>query len=177
MTGEGEIWAGSGEMVGEAEPDLFCGVPCDALHVLGVLHEDAHAFEVIVGMCYGDSSSEEPNGENMRCAPSQIHTVLSLLQLARRFPEAEYATLLHSVSCPSSRLMHSHSPVGLDASPSFSSSASCAQMPILESKDAVASALPEGDQATARTVFACPVGIVVRCENFRDEPPDSGEVL
>lgn len=142
-----------------------------------MLHEDAHAFEVIVGMCCGRSSSVELNGENLWRAPSQIHTVLSLLQLARRFPELEYATLLHSVSCPSSRLIHSHSPVELDVSPSFSSSASCAHMPMLESKDAVASALPEGDQATARTVFACPVGIVVRCENFRDGPSNSVEVL
>ena len=38
---------------------------------------------------------------------------------------------------------------------------------MLESNEAVARGFPDGDQATARTVFACPVGIVDRCENFR----------
>lgn len=93
-------------------------------------------------------------------SPSQTHTVLSLLQLANKFPPAEYATLLHSVSCPSNRLMHSHSEVFPLISPD-SLSSSCAQMPMFESKDAVARVLPDGDQAIARTVFACPVGMVV----------------
>lgn len=98
---------------------------------------------------------------------SHIQTVLSLLQLASRFPSLEYATLLHSVSCPSSKLIHSHS--AFENPPSSSSSASsCSQIPMFESKDAVASVLPEGDQASARTVFACPVGIVVVCVKDRD---------
>lgn len=78
---------------------------------------------------------------------------MSLLQLASRFPPLEYAMLLHSVSCPSSRLMHSHS--AFENPPSSSSSASsCSQIPIFESKDAVASVFPDGDQASERTVFA-----------------------
>ena len=112
-----------------------------------------------------------------RCVPSHIQTVLSLLQLARRLPELEYATLLHSVSCPSSKLMHSHSPVAADASPSSSSAPSCAHIPMFESNEAVASVLPEGDHAIARTVFACPVGIVVICEKLSEESSDGEDRL
>ena len=35
---------------------------------------------------------------NTYCQPSHTQTDLSLLQLAKRVPEAEYATPLHSVS-------------------------------------------------------------------------------
>jgi len=79
--------------------------------------------------------------------------------------------LLHSVSCPSSVLMHSHS----SASPSDSRS----QTPIFESKEAVASDWPDGAHATARTVFACPVGILViglKVTSNKDEPSDTDGV-
>lgn len=102
-------------------------------------------------------------------SPSQIQTVLSRLQLASSVPVLEYAMLLHSVSCPSSRLMHSHSPFSPPSSPS-----SCSHIPMLASKEAVARVLPEGDQAIARTVFVCPVGMVVLCVNLRElESADS----
>jgi hypothetical protein len=97
-------------------------------------------------------------------SPSHIQTVLSRLQLARSVPVQEYATLLHSVSCPSSVLINSHSP-SCDAKPS-SSSDSCSQIPIFESNDAVASVFPDGAQARARTVFLCPVGIDECTENW-----------
>ena len=97
---------------------------------------------------------------------------MSRLQLASKFPELEYATLLHSVSWPSNKLMHSHSPAGLNAL-SSSSSPSCAQTPIFESNEAVANVLPEGDHAIARTVFECPVGMVVTCENLTEVVSDA----
>jgi hypothetical protein len=56
-------------------------------------------------------------------SPSHIHTVLSRLQLANNVPDAEYATLLHSVSCPSSVLTHSHSHSDPKSPPLPSSSA------------------------------------------------------
>ena len=110
----------------------------------------------------GHSLKIEHRREKLMNSPSQTQTVLSRLQLANKVPELEYATLLHSVSWPSKRLAHSHSPVSVLPS----SSGSCSHIPMLASKDAVASVLPEGDHATARTVLVCPVGIVVICENF-----------
>jgi hypothetical protein len=101
-----------------------------------------------------------------RDAPSQTQTVLSRLQLASNVPDADQATLLHSVSWPSRMLTHSHS---LAASPPSSSCASRFQIPMFESKDAVASDDPEGDHATARTVLVCPVGMEVWREKFGEE--------
>lgn len=40
----------AGAVAGEDETDLLCGMPCDVLDVLRVLHEDAHAFEVVIGV-------------------------------------------------------------------------------------------------------------------------------
>ena len=94
--------------------------------------------------------------------PCQTHTVLSLLQLARRVPVHEYATLLHSVSCPSKVLIHSHSPPAC----SPSSSRSCSHIPIFASKEAVARVSPDGAHATARTVLLCPVDILAVFVNF-----------
>ena len=37
---------------------------------------------------------------------------------------------------------------------------------MFESNEAVASVVPDGDHATARTVFAWPVGTVVMCVNL-----------
>ena len=37
---------------------------------------------------------------------------------------------------------------------------------MFESNEAVASVVPDGDHATARTVFAWPVGMVVMCVNL-----------
>lgn len=107
--------------------------------------------------------------------PSQTQTVLSRLQLAKRLPELEYATLLHSVSCPSSKLAHSHSPPLPPPSPSLSLSASCSHIPMFESNEAVASVFPDGAHASARTVLLCPVEMVVICENLRSE--DSAGLL
>ena len=56
--------------------------------------------------------------------------------------------------------MHSHSP--------SSSCPSRFQTPIFASKDAVASVEPDGDHATPRTVFVCPVGMDV-CSEKRGE--------
>ena len=94
-----------------------------------------------------------------RHLPSHIQTVLSRLQLASNVPVDEYVTDLHSVSWPSNVLAHSHSP-----SPSSFSSRS--QIPIFESNEAVASVFPDGDHATALTVFMWPVGIVATFSNF-----------
>jgi hypothetical protein len=66
--------------------------------------------------------------------------------------------LLHSVSWPSRMLTHSQS---LAASSPSSSCPSRFQIPMLASKDAVASVDPEGDHAMARTVLVCPVGMEV----------------
>jgi hypothetical protein len=68
----------------------------------------------------------------------------------------EYATLLHSVSCPSKVLIHSHSPPAC----SPFSSRSCSHIPIFASKEAVARDSPDGAHATARTVLLCPVDIL-----------------
>jgi hypothetical protein len=74
----------------------------------------------------------------------------------------EYATDLHSVSCPSSVPMHSQSAAGFSfPSRSSSSTFSCSQIPTFESKDAVARVWPDGDHATARTVLRCSVWIVL----------------
>jgi hypothetical protein len=100
-------------------------------------------------------------------APSQTQTVLSRLQLAKSVPELEYETLLHSVSCPSNKLAHSHSPPPPRSSPSSSLFVSCSHIPMFESNEAVASVFPDGAHASARTVLLCPVGIVVMCENRR----------
>lgn len=97
--------------------------------------------------------------------PSHTQTVLSRLQLASKVPEQDHATLLHSVSWPSRILTHSHSPA---ASSSSSSWPSRFQMPILASKDAVASVEPDGDHAIPRTVLVCPVGMEV-CSKKRGE--------
>ena len=99
--------------------------------------------------------------------PSQTQTVLSLLQLASNVPVLEYATHLHSVSWPSSVLTHPQSL--LPDSPSSKSkpytsslSSSCSQIPMLESKLAVAKVFPDGAHATDRTVFVCTI--------HRDDP-------
>jgi hypothetical protein len=42
-------------------------------------------------------------------APSQTHTDLSRLHVARRFPDADHATLLTSLLCPSRVATHSNS--------------------------------------------------------------------
>lgn len=119
------------------------------------------------------------NTEIQGRSPSQIHTVLSLLQLARSVPVDEYATLLHSVSWPSSVLMHSHSSGPSPCSPSSSPSPfSRSHTPIFESNDAVASVSPDGAHATDLTVFACPVGILVRDLNvYVDDLEASPSVL
>lgn len=54
--------------------------------------------------------------------------------------------------------MHSHSSDPSSSPPSFSRS----HMPMFESNEAVAKVSPDGAQATDRTVFACPVGMLVR---------------
>lgn len=48
---------------------------------------------------------------------------------------------------------------------------------MFESNDAVASVFPEGDHAIARTVFVCPVGMVVMCENLTDGESDMSESI
>lgn len=102
-------------------------------------------------------------------APSQTQTVLSRLQLANSVPELEYATLLHSVSCPSNKLAHSHSPRIPSLLSPLSLPTSCSHIPMFESKEAVASDFPDGAHASARTVLLCPVEIVETCENLRSD--------
>lgn len=97
--------------------------------------------------------------------PSHIQTVLSRLQLASKVPVLEYATLLHSVSWPSNKLAHSHSP-GLPLS-----SNSCSHIPMLESNEAVAKVRPEGDHATDLTVLRCPVGMLAASVKFKVPSP------
>ena len=46
VSGAREVEARGG--AGDGETDLFRGVPRDGLDVLGVLHEHAHAFEVVI---------------------------------------------------------------------------------------------------------------------------------
>jgi hypothetical protein len=147
------------------EIDLFRWMPRDAFDILSVFHEHAHALEIRIRVNCTKATRSAPfqTSTKERDVPSHTQTVLSRLQLASSVPELEYATLLHSVSCPSKRLAHSHSPPF--TTPSLSSSASCSQIPILASKDAVASVFPEGAHATARTVLVCPVGMVEICEN------------
>ena len=67
-------------------------------------------------------------------------------------------------------LRHSQSPVPSPSSP-FSSS----QMPMLASNEAVASVLPDGDQATPRTAFEWPVGMFVT--SSKDSSLDVGSIL
>jgi len=127
--------------------------------------------------------------------PSHIQTVFSRLQLANNVPDAEYATLLHSVSYPSSVLTHSYSHSDPRSSPPPSSSVSllpqacclpcaCAQpslctcacsfspvpsrfhIPMFESNEAVANVCPDGAHATALTVFAWAAGMFESRENL-----------
>lgn len=104
------------------------------------------------------------SSEGSSDVPSHIQTVLSRLQLAKSVPVLEYATLLHSVSCPSSVLAHSQSP--FPSSPSVS----CSQIPIFESKEAVASESPEGAHAMVLIVFVWPVAIVFMCVKVTSDP-------
>jgi hypothetical protein len=86
--------------------------------------------------------------------------------------------LLHSFSWPSSRLAHSHraleswsgSAVGRS-----SDSAGCSQTPTVASNDAVASAVPDGDHVSARTVFECPVSIVPAFLKDQDAESEESE--
>lgn len=145
--------------ISEGIIDLFSWMPCDAFYILRVFHQDRLAAIVVVWQDY--IWNQHWGTERPHCVPSHIHTDLSRLQLARNCPDGEYPTLLHSLSCPSSSPIHSHS------SPSAfpSSSSSCSQIPIWASNEAVAKDFPDGDHATARTVFVCPVGIVTRFLN------------
>ena len=148
------------------------------------------------------STGKEREKRVKKNSPSHIHTVLSRLQLANNVPDAEYAILLHSVSCPSSVLTHSHSHSDPKFPPLLSSSAlllsraccspcACAQpspcvcgfspvpsrshIPIFESNEAVASVCPDGAHATALTVFVWPVGMFESRENLYVVLVDGGE--
>ena len=141
-------------------------MPCNTLDILTMLHQDTHAIEIAIWFDCDKVQRQSLTGKT-GFLPSHIQTVLSLLQLASKVPVLEYPTLLHSVSCPSSKHTHSQSP---DPSALSGSPASCSHTPMFESKDAVASDLPDGDHARPRTVLVCPVGIVVTWENFGEEP-------
>ena len=78
--------------------DFFSWVPYDTFDILRVLHEHAHALEIRIWMHYTSNLNQCIQIRVNFPIPSQTHTVLSLLQLASRFPSLEYAMLLHSVS-------------------------------------------------------------------------------
>lgn len=93
-------------------------------------------------------------------SPSQIHTLLSRLQLAKSLPSKLHSALLHSLSCPSSGSTASHSASAPAGAPSSRpASSTCCQIPTVESKLAVASVVPVGEKARDRTVRWCDVGI------------------
>lgn len=73
---------------------------------------------------------------------SHTHTLRSREQLAISAPSLENPTLLHSFSCPSSVVTHSHCP----------SASSSSQRQTVESNDALASVDPVGCQSMARIV-------------------------
>lgn len=134
--------------------DLFGRMPCNTFDVLRMLHHHPHTFEISIRLHCHEVNSVRAKQHIERHAPSHTQTVLSRLQLAKSVPVLEYATLLHSVSCPSNKLAHSHSPLP-------SSSASCSHIPMFASNDAVARVFPDGAQAIDRTVLVCPVGMVL----------------
>lgn len=92
----------------------------------------------------------------MSYVPSHIQTLLSRPQVASSVPVEENETHLHSFSWPSIVLLHSHS-VGTDPASPFTPS----HMPIVESKLAVASNLPDGAHAMERTERRWPVSMTV----------------
>jgi len=100
--------------------------------------------------------------------PSQTQTLLSRLQLARSLPSALHATLLHSLSWPSSGSTASHwasDEPGAPPPPRPGPSSRPAsdvwhQMPTVESNEAVVRVAPVGEKARERTVRECEVGMV-----------------
>lgn len=94
---------------------------------------------------------------------SQTQTERSREQLATSAPSLENPTLLHSFSCPSSVVTHSHAP---------SASSSSHRHTVL-SNDALASVSPDGCQSIARIVRRCPVGTDVWNWNV-GAPPSEG---
>ena len=114
---------------------------------------------------------------------SQTQTLLSREQLATRRPSGLHATLLHSLSWPSSGSTGSQwVAVDEEGVPEVvgPSSRPCSsvwhQMPTVESNEAVARVAPVGEKARERTVRVCEVGMVEarwKCEG--DEVVGSGE--
>ena len=186
-------------------------MPSDAFYILSMLHEHRYRLKITIRMHYTHQKKKKASAsqekEENKNPPSHIQTVLSRLQLANNVPDAEYATLLHSVSCPSSVLTHSHShsdPKSPTTPPSpsislsswtcapspcaqpppcvwvcvcgFSPAPSLSQIPIFESKEAVASVCPDGAHATALTVFAWPVGMSESNVNLYAVLGDGGDV-
>ena len=95
----------------------------------------------------------------MSSLPSQIHTVLSRLQVANNCP-VDHATDLTSFSWPSRVATHSQS----------FSRASYSQIPVVASKLAVAISFPEGDHAKLRIVRLCPCSSVwMHCQFDKSE--------
>src|SRR5712671_4890377 len=140
--------------------DLLLRMPCDAFDVLGMFHEHPHTLKVSVRLDWSarEQRSHHMAGSRTHNAPSHTQTVLSRLQLASKEPDPDQATPLHSVSCPSRMLTHSHSPVPPSSSPYCPSRF---QIPMFASKDAVARVNPDGDHAIPRTVLVCPVEMEV----------------
>lgn len=91
---------------------------------------------------------------------SHTHTLRSREQLAMSAPSLEKPTLLHSFSCPSSVVTHSHCP----------SASSSSHRHTVESNEALASVEPVGCQSIARIVRRCPVGTEVW--NWNSGEPD-----
>lgn len=142
-------------------------MPRHAFNILCMVHQDGQTFKLAIGVDCIAQKSASPTQHKQRKSPSHTQTVLSRLQLAKSVPVFEYATPLHSVSCPSSVLIHSHSASLITLCSSSSSSKSCSQTATCESNDPVARVFPDGAQAIERTVLVCPVEMVLRCLNFR----------
>lgn len=148
-------------------------MPSDHLDILRVIHQDREALELAAlarcGRKTGQPSVFASQVDTDK--PSQTHTLLSRPHVAISLPSWLHATLLHSFSWPSSESIVSHSsssssPETICEPSSMPCSRTRCQMPMVASKDAVASVFPLGLKASARTVRECVVGMDALKENL-----------